>query len=535
MFREHLENRQDNYAITSNSEALSKEQYNKNTKILKSLLDSDQEFGCYTAMTYINQGNINLVGKNGSFLHHLVRNNEVELIKILKQTYPTTLKIDIVDERGLTPLQCLLNGEYGCFINPDLALELASDYKSQDQHGNTLLHHFVMGKCKPEYIQSLVNRAPEILVIKNNNDKTASELLLNGQSPENATGWKKQVIEYFPCHYKRAAESFLEKKKYEISISTCNDAIKILGKRDIRAYSYEELRADVYLAKGEPDKAIEEYSNCIELLGTEMNYEYHKGNIFNKIGSIYMKKGDFKTAFHQFEKSVSLYPNDSSYYLKASALFELGLHEAAIAACNGSISRIPDDDSFDHRKRIFNCRLLLAKIYFHQKNAAKAFSELNFVITYPSDSNNGERKAIKETALEKIIQLLSSDIDLSNIDKNDIKAILLSTGKLPVNKQLELLYHAQDATTALYQRLIKSENILLNIMDEKTAPSLFTTSINKGTMGEVQEMIMKIKLDQINKHNNQFFSSCSNTREKEDECWLQDQDPNAVPLQPTKK
>ena len=384
---------------------------------LNDLLDGKGEFTPEGALSLIDKNNINTVGKNGSFLHHLVQANEIEALRELKTTFGKFLKINIKDDRGFTPLQCFLNGEYGACPHPGLAMELLDDWKAQDQFGNTILHHFLKSRCDKKFITGLLHLTPAILLIRNHEDKTAYQAFKNNNSSMLATTDKKLI--YLAKHpYEMLAKTYMQQKQYDDTILICNDAIELFSGEKTSFFCFEELRGDAYSGKWNTENAIRDYEICIEKY---KDYISSRIQIFYKLGEIYFHEKDYDKAIKQYENIILIdFGNHEAYLHRANALIKKKDFAWALSACNRSMDLISNlEQSIVYKIHLLKCHLSRGIIHDGMDKIAEALADYNEIIIFSFDGNytvkkdNQEVASIKKSAFAYIKDLLSSDKDLS--------------------------------------------------------------------------------------------------------------------------
>ncbi|MDR1112987.1 MAG: tetratricopeptide repeat protein [Bacteroidales bacterium] len=137
---------------------------------------------------------------------------------------------------------------------------------------------------------------------------------------------------------KRAAELLIQgnayyaKGDYDKAIEDYSKAIDLMPD-DVEAYNY---RGNAYALKCDYDKAIEDFSKAIELKPND-------AEAYNYRGVAYRKKGDYDKAIEDYSKAIELEPDDAgAYYIRGSVYYEKGDHDKAIEDYNKSIELKPD-------------------------------------------------------------------------------------------------------------------------------------------------------------------------------------------------
>lgn len=103
-------------------------------------------------------------------------------------------------------------------------------------------------------------------------------------------------------------------KNYDKAIETFTAAIN-LAPDYARAYDF---RGDAYMSKGEPDRAIEDYSKAISLNPDYPDY----ADVYHNRGIAYLKKKKFEKAIEDFNKAISLKPDYGAVYGARGAAYK---------------------------------------------------------------------------------------------------------------------------------------------------------------------------------------------------------------------
>ena len=103
------------------------------------------------------------------------------------------------------------------------------------------------------------------------------------------------------------ANELVAEKRYDEAVATYEQVLE----KNPELYQVHLSIGNCYIAKGELDKAIEEYGKVLEQSqkdesrGKEMAAKALAG-----MGECYLKKGDFETAQHYFRQSIESYPEN---------------------------------------------------------------------------------------------------------------------------------------------------------------------------------------------------------------------------------
>jgi tetratricopeptide (TPR) repeat protein len=134
----------------------------------------------------------------------------------------------------------------------------------------------------------------------------------------------------------------------DIRIDTCTSAIQSGGLSQDRLSIAFQNRGAAYIAKGDPDRAIQDYDRAI---GLDPNY----ANAFNGRGVAYQAKGDNVRAIADYGRAIRLDPGNANAlngrcWLRAAT----GQLQAALADCNESLRLRPNSsNSLDSRAFVY--------------------------------------------------------------------------------------------------------------------------------------------------------------------------------------
>ncbi len=140
-------------------------------------------------------------------------------------------------------------------------------------------------------------------------------------------------------------------------------------------------RAQEFLKKGKPEKAVVEYKRLLER-------DSKNPNIFNELGDVYLRLNDRIKAVSCFEKAVNNYER-------------VALYNNAAAVCKKILRVVPD-----RRDTLFQLGELRAKQHFGS-DAAKYFSQyLDYILTEPSSEEDVSEK------LEIMLEFMPQNRDI---------------------------------------------------------------------------------------------------------------------------
>jgi len=130
----------------------------------------------------------------------------------------------------------------------------------------------------------------------------------------------------------------------DIRIDSCTSDIQAGGLSQDRLSIALQNRGTAYIAKGDPDRAIQDYDRAISI---DPNY----ANAFNGRGVAYQAKGDKDRAIEDYGRAIRLDPGNANAlngrcWLRAAS----GQLQAALADCNESLRLRPNSsNSLDSR------------------------------------------------------------------------------------------------------------------------------------------------------------------------------------------
>jgi lipoprotein NlpI len=137
-------------------------------------------------------------------------------------------------------------------------------------------------------------------------------------------------VEFFGC-----SASYLQ-HDYDTALKHCNAALQSGDLSKTNTADALNGRGNVYVAKGDYGKAIQDYDQAIRLVpGLEAAYN-DRGNAYNHMG-------DYDAAIQSFNQATRLNPDDAWPYVGRAAAYEnRGEHDRAVKEYDQAIQRDPN-------------------------------------------------------------------------------------------------------------------------------------------------------------------------------------------------
>jgi tetratricopeptide (TPR) repeat protein len=133
------------------------------------------------------------------------------------------------------------------------------------------------------------------------------------------------------------------------AIADITEAMRIQGNNPAAAYN----RGVAYFQKGELDRAIEDFTQCLQL-GPSAVDAY---KAFVHRGFTFLNQGKFREAVADFTEAIPLSPTDAfSYGCRGTAYNELGEFDAAIRDCSEALRLDPDSAIAYGSRRFSYCQ-----------------------------------------------------------------------------------------------------------------------------------------------------------------------------------
>ncbi|WP_413991667.1 tetratricopeptide repeat protein [Labrys okinawensis] len=156
----------------------------------------------------------------------------------------------------------------------------------------------------------------------------------NNQLDEAIADYDK-ALELTPNDFDTLFNRGLARKKtgdFDLAIADYDKALTV--KADAGAYN---SRGNAYYSKGDPARAIADYTSAIGLDSNDADAYYNRGTTFTD-------QGDYNSAVADLDKVVTLQPNNASgFTARANAYRKKGEIEKAIADYRSALALAPDD------------------------------------------------------------------------------------------------------------------------------------------------------------------------------------------------
>ena len=493
------------------------------THTLQGLLDGDYDGDKITienVMELATKYDVNTVGrKYGSLLHLFVRRNEYmaiyNLAKISRHSHKK-LDLEICNLEGQTPLQCLMNNKSGAFPEAKIAVLLVSlgaSWKTTDEEGNSLLHKLLECACDYEIINELVEKAPDIINLKDKIHGMKPFLCLKNfkyRAIESSNDIK--LITLGIKKYTLCAKGRYDKKEFSRAVIIYSWAIELFDKNNTDEdwkflEKILEYRGHAHRMLKEYHSAIENYTMLIEYFPENRNINFirnFRAKCYNKLNMPEKQKNDYDTILqHHADKNVLLG--------LAKLNFTQNKLDEAITQCRKGIElNLKRFEYWNIGDRIHHLKSynLLGSIYFKQgSNLTEPMErQLRFKKSFENyimamkilnecDQQNHIVKKYRTTLMNNIKTLLVSDTDLHAIKKSELIDVM---EKFPEREQLELLEECQIPEHPLYIRMRFSENIFAHALRffnyDPDNHGIFKCENHKGSLDRINKRITKLKI-----------------------------------------
>ena len=251
-------------------------------------------------------------------------------------------------------------------------------------------------------------------------------------------------------------------------------------------------RANCYSKLKQYDKAINDYTEAIEIDPDEDNYYFERASLYSDLGQ-------FEKAINDYTKALKLNPNDScSYFNRAECYITLKQYKKAIDDYTKAMELDPNDsDSYVRRAA---CYYVLQ----HYKKALEDYSKLIKLLPNEADYYNyraGCYIALKQ--YKKAIGDYDKAIELEpdNPAYYVMKEYLKHSAKKPVHNPFSILIEI------LNQPNNPACNILKKFLEQPDAPAYVVLKEFLKTLGNPTDLRDNLEIIEcLNKANELFFA-----------------------------
>lgn len=174
----------------------------------------------------------------------------------------------------------------------------------------------VMELCVPEEVRAYYEQGMKLLEAKNYEEalKVFEEMLRQGESPE--IYYNIGYIKTVKKEYAEAVEAFRKATQLDRYFAKAYEAMgrayKALGKADEAAESLKRA-AEIYMSSEKEEKAEGILNEILEENPDTIN-------VYNTLGVLYRKKGDYEAALKQYERALKIHPDQPKVYYNIGRL-----------------------------------------------------------------------------------------------------------------------------------------------------------------------------------------------------------------------